>query len=208
MGKKPVITIEREYGSGGRKLGERLSAQLGIPYYDDDIIRMSSEQSFVAESYFRMHDEKTEKNARFTTAKNPMDKPSLGGNITKPENLFRFEAETIQNLAAKGPCILIGRCSDFVLRAAGFGEFISLFVYCSLSDKVRRVMKVDGVSLEEALERIQSVNRERRNYYKYYTGEAWGDPGLYDMMINTSHITIPQTAEFVMCYLRLRGYDI
>lgn len=209
MDKKLVITIEREYGSGGRVLGRTLSEQLGIPYYDDDIIKMSSEHSAFGEQYFRMNDEKPGRRPLlFGGAKNVMDKPSLDSNITRPENLFRFEAETIRKLADQGPCILIGRCSDFVLSSTEFEEFISLFVYCDLSDKIRRVIKVDGVDTEEALRRIQSINKQRRSYYRYYTGNSWGDPSLYDLMLNTSHITISQTAELVKQYLRFRGYAL
>ena len=129
MDKKLVITIEREYGSGGRVLGKTLSEQLGIPYYDDDIIRKASEQSAVGEQFFRAYDEKAGKNPLFFgQAKNVTGKPQVDANITKPENLFRFEAETIRTLASEGPCILIGRCSDFILESAEFENFISLFV--------------------------------------------------------------------------------
>ena len=209
MAKLPVITIEREYGSGGRVLGQTLSEKLGIPYYDDDIIRMASEKSMVGEQFFRLNDEKPGKSPLFFKgAKNVPDKPSLPGNITKPETLFRFEAEVIRGLADQGPCILIGRCSDYVLYSTEFENFISLFVYCDLSDKIRRVIKVDGVDTEEALSRIQRINRQRKSYYRYYTGNNWGDLTLYDLPVNTSHITIPQTAELVLHYLRLRGYEV
>ena len=209
MAKLPVITIEREYGSGGRVLGQTLSEKLGIPYYDDDIIRMASEKSMVGEQFFRLNDEKPGKSPLFFKgAVNVTDKPSLTGNITKPENLFRFEAEVIRGLADQGPCILIGRCSDYVLYSTEFESFISLFVYCDLSDKIRRVIKVDGVDTEEALSRIQRINRQRKSYYRYYTGNNWGDLTLYDLPVNTSHITIPQTAELVLHYLRLRGYEV
>ena len=164
---------------------------------------MASEKSLVGEQYFRMSDEKPGKNAwLFTGAKAPTEKPETTGNITRPENLFRFEAEVIRSLAEQGPCILIGRCADFVLDAADFENYVSLFVYCDLQDKIRRVIKVDGVSTEEAISRIQ-----RKSFYRYYTGNSWGDPALYDLPVNTSHITIPQTAELVKHYLRLRGYE-
>ena len=163
MDKKLVITIEREYGSGGRVLGKTLSEQLGIPYYDDDIIRRASEQSAVGEQFFRAYDEKAGKNPLFFgQAKNVTGKPEVNANITKPENLFRFEAETIRTLASEGPCILIGRCSDFILESAEFENYISLFVYCDLPDKIRRVIKVDGVDSEEAVRRIQKINKQRK----------------------------------------------
>ena len=209
MDSRLVITIEREYGSGGRVLGKTLSEQLGIPYYDDDIIRKASEQSAVGEQFFREYDEKAGKTPLiFGQAKNAIGKPQVDSKITRPENLFRFEAETIRHLALEGPCILIGRCSDFILETAEFDNFISLFVYCDLPDKIRRVIKVDGVDSNEAIRRIQKINKQRRDYYRYYTGNNWGDPALYDLMLNTSHITIPQSAELVKLYLKLRGYEL
>ena len=209
MEKKLVITIEREYGSGGRVLGQQLSELLGIEYYDDDIIKTASETSAVGEQYFRLYDEKPAKNPLiFGSARNINEKPDTGARITRPENLFKFEAEAIRQIANRESCILIGRCADFILDSCEFGDFISLFVYCNMADKVRRVIKVDGVDTEEALRRIQKINRQRRDYYRYYTGNTWGDPNLYDFVVNTSNITIPQTAELVMHYLRLRGYDV
>ena len=93
-----VITIEREYGSGGRLLGKVLSEELGIPYYDDEIIRAASEHAAVGEAYFRLHDEKPGKRL-FGQARDVVGKPRLAGNITHPDNLFRFEAETIREMA-------------------------------------------------------------------------------------------------------------
>ena len=199
-----VITIEREYGSGGRLLGKALSEELGIPYYDDEIIRTASEHAAVGEEYFRLHDEKPGKSL-FGQARDVIGKPRVAGNITNPDNLFRFEAEAIRKMADRGSCIFIGRSADFVLDATEFGEFVSLFVYCDMTSKVRRVMEVDAVDAEEAMSRIQKINRQRRDYCRYYTGNNWGAPMLYDLPLNTTKLTIPQTAELVKTYLRFRG---
>ena len=199
-----VITIEREYGSGGRLLGKALSEELGIPYYDDEIIRTASEHAAVGEEYFRLNDEKPGKRL-FGQARDVIGKPRVAGNITNPDNLFRFEAEAIRKMADRGSCIFIGRSADFVLDATEFGEFVSLFVYCDMTSKVRRGMEVDAVDAEEAMSRIQKINRQRRDYCRYYTGNNWGDPMLYDLPLNTTKLTIPQTAELVKTYLRFRG---
>jgi len=199
-----VITIEREYGSGGRLLGKALSEELGIPYYDDEIIRTASEHAAVGEEYFRLNDEKPGKRL-FGQARDVIGKPRVAGNITNPDNLSRVEAEAIRKMADRGSCIFIGRSADFVLDATEFGEFVSLFVYCDMTSKVRRVMEVDAVDAEEAMSRIQKINRQRRDYCRYYTGNNWGDPMLYDLPLNTTKLTIPQTAELVKTYLRFRG---
>ena len=158
----------------------------------------------MGEEYFRLHDEKPGKSL-FGQARDVIGKPRVAGNITNPDNLFRFEAEAIRKMADRGSCIFIGRSADFVLDATEFGEFVSLFVYCDMASKVRRVMEVDAVDAEEAMSRIQKINRQRRDYCRYYTGNNWGDPMLYDLPLNTTKLTIPQTAELVKTYLRFRG---
>lgn len=211
MDRKLVITIEREYGSGGRITGKKLSEQLGIPYYDDDILKMASEQSAVGEQYFRMNDEKAGNNllAKIVGGMhNSLGAPKINDNITNPDNLFRFQSEVIRQLAEQQSCILIGRCSDFVLKSVEYTDFISVFVYCDLSTKVKRVMEVDGVDTKEALNRVQKIDRTRRDYYKYYTGEEWSDMTHYDFPVNTTKITLDQAAELITHYIRMRGYDI
>ena len=208
MDKKLIITISRESGSGGRIIGQQLSEKLGIPYYDDEIIKMASEHSAVAEQYFRMNDEKPGHNILqriIGGIKNANNKPSIGDDIVSPDNLFRFESEVIRELVASESCILIGRCADFVLSSAGEDDFVSLFVYADLSKKVDRVMEVDGVDAKEALRRVQRNNRIRKEYYKYYTGEEWDDMTHYDLPLNTSKITLEQGVDLILEYLRIRG---
>jgi len=199
MDKKLIITINREYGSGGRIIGQQLSEKLGIPYYDDEIIKMASEHSAVAEQYFRMNDEKPGHNILqriIGGIKNANNKPSIGDDIVSPDNLFRFESEVIRELVASESC---------VLSSAGEDGFISLFVYADLSKKVDRVMEVDGVDAKEALRRVQRNNRIRKEYYKYYTGEEWDDMTHYDLPLNTSKITLEQGVDLILEYLKIRG---
>lgn len=211
MQKKLVITINREYGSGGRIIGKTLSERLNIPYYDDDIIKMASEQSAVGEQFFRLNDEKPGNNILYKIiggVKNAIDRPTIDDKITSPDNLFRFESEVIRKLAEQESCILIGRCADFVLEAAGFSDFISLFIYADFPSKAKRVMDVDGVDTKEALTRVQRIDKKRKDYYKYYTGQNWNEMEHYDLPINTSKIDLDQACELILKYLSIRGYDV
>ena len=208
MDNKLVITINREYGSGGKIIGMTLSKKLGIPYYDDEIIKMASEHSAVGEQYFRMNDERPGNNLLqriIGGIRNSNNKPSIGEHIISPDNLFRFESEVIRELAENESCILIGRCADFVLSSAGNDDFISLFVYADLSTKVDKVMEIDGVDAKEALKRVQKNNRIRKEYYKYYTGDDWDDMTHYDLPLNTSKISLDAGVELILQYLKLRG---
>ena len=207
--KNVVITIDRLYGSGGRIMGQRLSEELGIPYYNEEILTMASEESAVGEQLFRLNDEKAGNNLFFRAfggLKSSLDEPSLDDDITSPENLFRFQAKAIRQVAANQSCIIMGRCADFVLDAANQENLVKFFVYCDLSSCIRRVEEVDKVDAREALRRVNRISKERRDYYKYYTGKEWEDMANYDLPINTSALTVDEAMELVKKYLQLKGY--
>lgn len=201
------ITINRLYGSGGRIMGKRLSAEFGIPFYDEEILKMASEESAIGEQLFRLNDEKAGGNLFFRAVgglKTSLDEPSLDEDLTSAENLFRFQAKMMRRVAAEQSCIIMGRCADFVLGAAGRKNLIRLFVYADSSSCVRRVMEVDGVDAKEALRRVNRISKERRDYYKYYTGREWDDMSNYDLQINTSTLELKPAVLLVKEYLRLR----
>lgn len=207
--KKVIITIDRLYGSGGRIMGRRLSEELGIPFYDEEILKMASEDSAVGEQFFRLNDEKAGNNLFFRAVgglKSSLDEPSIDDDITSPENLFRFQAKAIRQVAEKESCIIMGRCADYVLEAARQEELVRLFVYADLSSCIRRVEEVDRVDAREALRRVNRISKERRDYYKYYTGKDWEDMANYDFPINTSALTVEEALELVKRYLQLKGY--
>lgn len=209
MKKKIIITINREYGSGGRLIGKSLSKKLNIPYYDDEIIKIASEDSAIAEEYFRLNDERAGNKILYKIVgglKNSLGKPSVKDDILNPDNLFKFESEVIKKLALSESCILIGRCSDFVLSSIPDLDFVNIFVYSDLETKLKRVMEVDGVDSKEALSRIQKINKKRSNYYRYYTKEAWDDMTRYDLPINTTKIDISEATELIIKYLELLNY--
>lgn len=203
-----VIAINRLYGSGGRIMGKRLSEEFGIPFYDEEILKMASEESAIGEQFFRLNDEKAGNNLFFRALgglHTSLEEPSLDDDITSPENLFRFQAKIIRQVAAKGSCIIMGRCANYVLEAAQTENLIKLFVYSDLTTCVRRVEEVDGVDSREALRRVNRISKERRDYYKYYTGKEWEDMANYDLPINTSALEVDQAVELVKKYLELKG---
>lgn len=202
-----VITIDRQYGSGGRIIGKKLSEELGIPFYDQEILTMASETSAVGEQFFRLNDEKAGNNLLYRAIgglKSSLAEPSVDDGITSPENLFRFQAEVIRKVAAEGSCIIMGRCADYVLEAEAVEPLIRLFVYADIPTCIRRVMEVDGVDAREALKRVNRISKERRDYYKYYTGKEWEDMANYDLPINTSRLELDESVELIKDYLKIR----
>lgn len=204
-----VITIERQYGSGGRLTGERLAKELGIHFYDEEILRMTSETSAIGEQYFRLADEKAGNNLLYrtvTSMKPELSEPAKGGhNLTSPENLFRFQSSVIRRLAESESCIIVGRCGNYVLQDR-LEDVIRIFVYADSVTRVRRIMDVDKVDEPEALRRMKKIDKERTEYHRYFTGREWMDMENYDLPINASRIDYDQMIFLIKEYLKLRGY--
>lgn len=204
-----VITIERQYGSGGRLTGERLAKELGIHFYDEEILKVTSETSAIGEQYFRLADERAGNNLlyRIVTGMKPeLTEPDKGGHkITSPENLFRFQSSVIRRLAAEESCIIVGRCGNYVLQDQ-MENVIRIFVYADTVTRIRRIMDVDKVDEAEALRRMKRIDKERTEYHRYFTGREWMDMENYDLPINASRINYDQMIQLIKDYLALRGY--
>ena len=204
-----VITIERQYGSGGRLTGERLAKELGIHFYDEEILKMTSVTSAIGEQYFRLADEKAGNKLLYrivTSLKPDLSEPAKTGHrITSPENLFRFQSSVIRQLASSESCIIVGRCGNYVLQDQ-LEDVIRIFVYAEMPTRIERVMEVDKVDEAEAIRRIRRIDKERTEYHRYFTGREWMDMENYDLPINASRISYDQMIELIKGYLRLRGY--
>ena len=206
--KKLVITIGRQYGSGGRTVGKNLAESLGIPFYDEEILRITSEKTAIGEQYFRLADEKAGSNLLYKivdSLKPRLGKPSLEEDIVSPENLFRFQSQVVVELAEQESCIIAGRCANGILREAK-KEHVDFFVYADMEKRIERTMDYCKVDEEEAKKRIKKIDRERREYHKYYTGEDWMKVDNYDLMINASRIDYREMEVLMRNYLEMKGY--
>ncbi len=204
-----VITIGRQYGSGGRIVGQRLAEKLGIHFYDNDILKLTSERAAIGEEYFRLADEKAGNNILYKivdSMKPDIGKPKLDESIVSPENLFRFQAEVLREIAKNETCIIAGRCSNYILTEANMEDHVDFFVYADLVTRTKRAMDYCKVDEQEALRRIRKIDKERKEYHKYYTGEDWMQPDNYDLMINASRISYDEMEVLMMDYIRMRGF--
>ena len=199
-----VITIARSYGSGGRKMGRLLAKELGYEYYDREILRIASDESGISEELFRQADEKQRiplfRIARevYTGEVIPPDSDDFISN----ENLFRYQAKIIRELAATRNCVIVGRCANFILR--GRDNVLNVFVTAPVVDCVRRVMETDGLNLEEAEKKIKKIDKRRADYFKYLTGRQWQDAALYDLCLNTGHMSEQKCVDIVRAYMDAR----
>ena len=199
-----VITIARSYGSGGRKMGRLLAKELGYEYYDREILRIASDESGISEELFRQADEKQRiplfRIARevYTGEVIPPDSDDFISN----ENLFRYQAKIIRELAATRNCVIVGRCANFILR--GRDNVLNVCGTAPVVDCVRRVMETDGLNLEEAEKKIKKIDKRRADYFKYFTGRQWQDAALYDLCLNTGHMSEQKCVDIVRAYMDAR----
>ncbi len=199
-----VITIARSYGSGGRKMGRLLAKELGYEYYDREILRIASDESGISEELFNQVDEKQHlplfRIARevYTGEVIPPDSDDFISN----ENLFRYQAKIIRELASTRNCVIVGRCANFILR--GRDNVLNVFVTAPVVDCVRRVMETDGLNLEEAEKKIKKIDKRRADYFKYFTGRQWHDAALYDLCLNTGHMSEQKCVDIVRAYMEAR----
>lgn len=189
-----VITIAREFGSGGHLLGEMLAKELGIKIYDKEFIGMAARESGMDEQYIVKNEQSIPSFWLKCILSKNSEQP-LETSLSADDVLFVAESKIVQELAAKGPCILVGRCADFVLR--DYPKVLKVFCYTDLKSAVSRCVNSYGVPEEGVEAEIRRVNRNRVHHYEYYTGEKWGDPHHYHLMLNTGSIGLDTACRLV-----------
>ena len=190
-----IITINRQFGSGGRELGKRLAEKLGIAYYDNEIITQLSQRSGLAVDYVNsIIEHRPIVYYPITIGRTFLSQPSVPGSPN--EELYREQHELIKDLASRGDCVIIGRCADYILEKE---RPFRIFVYADTDSKVARCRsKAEGMekmSDRQLIRHIRDIDKEREKYYQYFAGRKWEDPDHYDLMINTSRIPIKDLAE-------------
>ena len=200
-----VITIARQYGSGGKTVGEMMAKEMGIPFYNDNLLKMASEESGISEQLFRQLDEKL-KNSLF----NRVSLDIYTGELIPPEssdfvsekNLFNYQAEIIKRLAKTQSCVIIGRAADFILK--DYPNEVSVFVHGSKEFNLARAMEYNSMTEEEMKKFIVKTDKYRADYYKHYTGREWTDARNYDLCLNSSKLGFQKCVEEIQAYIKVR----
>ena len=192
---KTIITIGRQLGSGGKEVGIRVSKELGIPFYDKELLQEAAKKSGLCEKVFENFDERP-KSLLYSIA---MDTYPLGfsGGIgdSLEQQVHLAIYKTVQNIAAQGPCVIIGRCADYAL--AGNPNLLSLFICAPLEDRIARVSQRRNLSPEEARNLIQRTDKRRAAYCEYYASKKWGAVDAYDFCLNSSALGLGGTVELI-----------
>lgn len=195
-----IINIGRSLGSGGRAIGHILAKEFDIAYYDREILNLAAKESGFCPEVFERSDEK---NRFLRTLGNII--PFFGGGSTyynnelSNENLFRLQSEAIRKAAADHSCIFIGRCADYVLR--DFPRCVNVFITADMADRISSVMKRNGCTENEARSIIERGDKERADFYNFYSSGTWGAASTYHLCINSSVLGIDRTAEYIKQFI-------
>lgn len=207
MDKHVVITIARQYGSGGKTIGEMLSKKLGIEYYDKDLIYLASEESGINADLFMKADEKIKNNALFRAVtkaqpyKGELISPD-SNDFTSNKNLFNYQAKIIKELASEQSCVIIGRCADYVLKDND--NVLSVFVHAPKDFCMEMAAKKHSMSESELEKFIAKTDKGRADYYKYYTGREWTDARNYDLCLDSSKLGFERCVDEIIAYMNVR----
>lgn len=196
-----IITVARGMGSGGRTIAKMLSEDLGYKYYDKELIKLASEESGINEAFFGRVDEKLKgaflrKNGVY---KGELLKPD-DAKFVSDKNLFNFSAKVIKELADREPAVIVGRCADFILK--GRTDLIRIFIYCDMETAIKNVVDMYGISEKEAEKIIVKTDKQRSDYYSYYTGSAWDNARNYDLCLDTSKMSYETCVEVIKKYIQ------
>ena len=196
-----VITIGRQFGSGGKAVADSLGEKLGFPVYDNELITKAAQDSGFSAEFFAQSDEKK----RFFSLSAIFASSWFSDteNYMSDKGLFKIQCETIRRIAEQGPAIIVGRCSDYVLRDRG--NTLDIFLTSSLEKRAGRVAERQNISLEEALMIVENKDRSREEYYNYYTFGNWGMASNYDLCMDSSILGIEGTADAIIEFARKAG---
>ncbi len=204
--KKTIITIGRQYGSGGHDIGEALAKELGVKLYDKDMLKRAAKESGLCEELFETHDEKPTNSFLYSLV---MDTYSLGysagtfSDMPINHKVFLAQFDTIKKIADDEACVMVGRCADYALE--GRDDVINVFIYADLDKRVRRVARELDITDNKAKDIINKNDKKRASYYNYYTNKEWGAANSYDLCINSAKLGVNGAVKVILDYIKLRN---
>lgn len=188
---KYIITIGREHGSGGRKIGHKLAETLNIPFYDSELVNRICKEKGISKEFFSEYDEKKGSLLYSLIMDLYAKESNLKGENSLEQKIFHLQSDVIQSIADEGACVIVGRCADYILKDRN--NVISIFISADTDSKIQRVSTRNKISEQDAKKKMKEIDNTRRNYYNYYTGKKWGSSYCYDFCIKSNKLGIEQT---------------
>lgn len=198
MKNNTIITISREYGSGGRIIGQKVSEKLGIPFYDNELITLAAERSGINEEYFKEVD--TMPKSSIILSLSLLSPSTEVYGMPLNEKIFLTQSKVIREVAEEGPCVIVGRCADYVLE--NNPNVVNVFIHSSMPNRVKRVKEVYGDKVHDNIESyIKKIDRRRASYYSFFTDKSWGKANNYSLVLNSDQIGIDNCVDIIIDYI-------
>ena len=197
-----IITITRQFGSGGREIGKKLAEAYGIPFYDNEIISRAAKDTGFAEAAFERAEDKASNSLLYSIARgmNVFSSQDVGfSGLSLDDRIFLAQSKVIRNVAKEGPCVIVGRCADYILKNQE--NVVNLFIRATLDFRIKRAIEVEGIPKEKSAEMVMKKDKSRANYYKYHSGERWDNVLNYDFAIRSDLCGIDGTVACLKAYL-------
>lgn len=200
-----IYTIGREFGSGGREVGEKLAAKLGIKLYDKELLQQAAKDSGFCEEIFENHDEKPTNSFLYSLV---MDTYSVSGYSAAPfldmplnHKVFLAQFETIKKIAEKESCVIVGRCADYAL--SDNPDCINVFIHADLDVRIKNVSRNLNITENKARDIINKTDKQRASYYNYYTSKKWGDSKSYNLSLDAGRLGTDNCVEMILKFREL-----
>ena len=200
-----IITISRQFGSGGRAIGELLANKLGISFYDKELISMAAKESGMSPEVFKSVDEKAANSLLYSLS---MGMYNFGsgfsamGDLPVNDKLYLLQHKIIKEIAEKESCVIVGRCADYVLKDNP--NCVNIFIYADMEYRKQESVKRHGIDAARAEHIINKTDKSRANYYSFYSGRKWGAVENYDLCIDSSKLSEEKTVDLIVEYINMR----
>lgn len=201
---KTIVTIGRQFGSGGREIGKKLAESFGISYYDKELLQLAAKESGLCSELFEKADEKASGGFLQALAMGF----SMNGAVYQPNDyftdatLFQVQSDVIRNLAAENSCVIVGRCADYILQEEK--NCTNVFIHSTWEDRIKRIVRTSGITEKEASDLIRKTDKTRASYYNYYTDKVWGAAGSYHLCIDSSVLGVENAVELIRTFIEKR----
>ena len=192
------ITIGRQYGSGGKEIGEKIAKELGIPFYDKELLTAAAKKSGICEEMFESHDEKPTSSFLYSLVVGSY----ASGQTPMNHKLFLAQFDAIKEIASQGSCVILGRCADYALEDDP--DVINVFIHADKETRIKRAVKYYNVEEGKAEDVINKTDKQRASYYNFYSGKKWGNTGSYDLSVNSGFIGIDNTVKTIIDFVEKR----
>lgn len=204
MGTKHIITVARQFGSGGKEIAKALADELGIDFYDKELISMAAKESGMSPEVFEKIDEQATNSLLYSLSMglyNFGNGFSAMGDLPVNDKLYIIQHKMIKKLADKGPCVILGRCGDYVLK--DYDNVVSIFINADMDYRKEHAVKYHNVDPRRAEQVVNKADKNRANYYSFYSGQKWGQAQNYDLCINSGRMTRDDAVSVIKTYVSL-----